>query len=667
MNYLNKKCDTKKMSLKNNRYIQHIIIFCLILLGLYFLEWLWYPTYQAPMVQNPDLCLEYLKEGRLYGGDPYCFQGPFIYILIFLFDLLFSSIPIGTSIFYFISLFLIGYLFTKIKEKETGKESLFFVYLITLFLFGKVFISDFASIPATLFLLCGFYILFYKENTWKYLMTGIFFSFAMLSKPHNTPLVIAPAILFHFVREYLKWKKHEIMSFRQLLLFLKERWKNIALLFAPIFVLFFSAIAFLNHFLIYNYIIHTYNPVVQTYTSMINELVTFTYWYNGLFLLLYLGIFVSGLRLVFYKKIDLFSFVACISFPILILLVGNKFGLYKLIDQYRYILPLAPFYCMNIFCFVEEFKKDYNKKALYCVLGLIFTFLFIFYMTIGGLTVLDIFQNHGINDQKFLDRVKYDVERPLTMLPETEGKILVERDYFHRYDLLFDENPYEYVSEDDFQDYYEQREESANNPDMAVAKNFIEIGLLDSLEPYIHKTSVNKDMLANELRAGEYSTILLGPYVNNYAKFLKATSLPPIYCRISVPFIIEGDPKQTNQFIFIYFEDNTMCTSFIQTMQEYYTTEFNPLCARGEWYIKIINDSMEYNGVPLEQTCTNKSQLYLLNNRVKIESLFFCILLMGYISYGAGIAVKNHRQKKSTNNKTAGDTQSEETPQKDSV
>ena len=76
---------------------------------------------------------------------------------------------------------------------------------------------------------------------------------------------------------------------------------------------------------------------------------------------------------------------------------------------------------------------------------------------------------------------------------------------------------------------------------------------------------------------------------------------------------------------------------------------------------------MKYNEAPLNQTCSNKSQLYLLNNRVKIESLFFCILLVGYISYGVGIAVKNHRQKKSTNNKTADDTQSEETQQKDSV
>ncbi|MBI5003189.1 hypothetical protein HZC31_07420 [Candidatus Woesearchaeota archaeon] len=551
------------------------------------------------------------------------------------------------------------------KKKETGKESLFFVYFITLFLFGKT--SDITSISATLFLIFGVYTLYYKENTWKYLVSGIFFSFALFSKPHNTPLVAAPTILFYFITSYLLWRKEEKVTITEILLFLKEQRKNIMLLFAPIFILFLSAILFLNHFLIYNYIIHTYNPVVQTYTSMIKELVTFTYWYNGLFLLLYLGIIVSGLRLVFYKKFDLFSFVACISFPVLILLVGNKFGLYKLIDQYRYILPLAPFYCMNIFCFVEEFKRDYNKKALYCILGMIFTFLFIVYITLGGLTVRDIFQNHGINDQKFLDRIKYDVERPLTMLPETEGKILVERDYFHRYDLLFNENPYEHVSESNFTDYYEQQENSINDTDMAVAGNFITIGLLDSLEPYIHNVTINRKILAKDLRAGEYSTIILGPYVNNYANFLKTTSLPPIYCRISAPFIIEGDPKQTNQFIFIYFEDNSLCTSFIETMQEYYTTEFNTLCARGELYIQIINDSMEYNGVPLEQTCSNKSQLYLLNNSIKIESLFFCILLIGYISYGVGIAVKNHRSKNPTNNKTAGDTQSEETQEKDSV
>lgn len=90
------------MASKDIKFIQHIIIFCVILFLLYSLQWLWYPSYQAPAIQHQDICMDYLKEGRLYGGDPYCFQGPFVYILIFLFDFVFRSIPLGINIFYIV-------------------------------------------------------------------------------------------------------------------------------------------------------------------------------------------------------------------------------------------------------------------------------------------------------------------------------------------------------------------------------------------------------------------------------------------------------------------------------------------------------------------------------------------------------------------------------------
>lgn len=653
------------MTSKYATSIKHILLFCAILFLLYSIEWLWYPSFSAPTTQNPDLCLDFLKQGKLYGGDPYCFQGPFIYVLLFFFSLLLPSLSVGTTIFYFLSLLITSYLLIQIQKKETGKENMLFVYFIALFLLGRGF-TDISTASATLFALLGFYLFYYTSLKWKYFIAGLFFSFALLSKQHNTPLVIGPAILFYFGRKYFLWKKEEKRTSMDIIPFLKSQKKNIIMLFAPILFFFLLAIIFLNHFLLYNYIIHLYNPVVQTYGSMIKELVTFTYWYNGLFLLLYLGIFISALRFVFYKKFDLFSFVACVSFPILVLLVGNKFSLYKLIDQYRYIIPLAPFYVMNIFCFVEEFKKNYNKKALCCVLGIIITFLFIFYMTIGGLTVFDILENHGINDQKFLDRIKYDVERPLLYLPETEGKILVEYDYFHRYDLLFDETPYKYVHEEDFQDYYKEREKSANDPDMAVAENFIKIGLLDTLTSYFHNATINRAILLDDLLAGAYPTLLVGPYVNDYAKFLKDADTSFYTCKISMPLIIEGNTERSSQFVLIYFKDKKTCSSFAKIMQEYYMAEFNTLCARGESYIKIISDSMEYNDVPLTQSCTNKKQLYLINNRIKLDSLFFCMLLIGYITYCFVLALKK-KQQNVTNNKTAADTQTEETQQKDST
>lgn len=198
---------------------------------------------------------------------------------------------------------------------------------------------------------------------------------------------------------------------------------------------------------------------------------------------------------------------------------------------------------------------------------------------------------------------------------------------------------------------------------MAVAGNFIKIGILNSLNPYIQNTPANISEYIEALKVGNYPIILAGPYVTSFETFLIKIGIIPYYCKVELPFLREGESKMENNFKFIYFLDQEKCLSFIEAAHSYYTAEFDSLCARGEEFIQIINTAMTTDNAPLTKSCSNKSKLYLLNNPLKIQSLFLCVILITYISMQLGKTVKNKRAP--TNNIKRDDKENVATPKRD--
>jgi len=89
-----------------------------------------------------DLCLKYLSEGTLYGGQPYCGQGPITYVFLFLTRIFtggeYSQV---TFALFFLALHLISLLLIfSITKKETGRELYLLptlIYISTIFLFVR--------------------------------------------------------------------------------------------------------------------------------------------------------------------------------------------------------------------------------------------------------------------------------------------------------------------------------------------------------------------------------------------------------------------------------------------------------------------------------------------------------------------------------------------------
>lgn len=629
------------MDIKERKhFIIFIFVFVIIFAILYAVQWIGYPSFDPPLLQHHDICMKHIKEWTLYSGDPYCFQSPISYIFAGLFSLISKNFSKVNLIFYFITLFIITYIACVIKRKETGNDFIFLFCFLFLFLFAKYLSFQLATNVAAFFLITGFYVLDYTTLRWKYPLSGLLFGLALFSKSHNTPLIVGPIILFHFY--YLYNKQIKLSLTKDIFHFFREqKSKIIGICLPPLFL--FTLLLFLfPGFINYNYIIHLYYHPLQSYPSIIFELVTFTYWYNGLFLLLYLSLFISLLRLIFYKKFDVFSFIATISFLVLVIFDAHKAGLYKLIDEYRYFLLLMPFYLINVFKFASEFREAYKKKCAILLFIFVVVLFYIFYITLGGLTINDFIKNEGINDEKLLQRIQLEVEIPLLSIPKQEGKILVYENYSQRYSLLFEgNNPFLFVSDGDFINYFPDMSILSLNPDMAIASNFVEAGITDSLEPYMHDIYPDKAYHTKQLQQGAYSLIIYGSDERFFDFLTSNNDVVGHYCSIRVPFLVERTSEYLYFFRGILFKDFKQCNAFLEEVNKYYRDNFDVFCQRGKKFIEIIQNQIERNGIVFDKKCNSNKQLILVNSPLRFQALFFSFLLTCYL---VGVLVKGWKR-----------------------
>jgi hypothetical protein len=129
-------------------------------------------------------CLELLFSGTLYGGQPYCMQGPFLYHSLSMVYLLFSDHLYYS--FSFVGIFLnttILYFSRLIIEKET-KQKVFlgFILLYAAVVYFHFLSSLWGMLISTLFFMVGLYLLFYTNMKYKELFSVLFFFLAIFTK-----------------------------------------------------------------------------------------------------------------------------------------------------------------------------------------------------------------------------------------------------------------------------------------------------------------------------------------------------------------------------------------------------------------------------------------------------------------------------------------------------
>ena len=188
----------RKMMPFFKRYNTHTLFLSLGFLFLIFVTYLKYPDFlNVRLMQDRFfICFDYIAQGTLYSGQPYCAQGPaLLYSLYGVYRLFGEHLYLAMS---FLGVFLnlwILFLMRLIIEKETQQKVFFSLLIVyTLVLYFPILSSLYGMLLSTFFFLLGVYVFLYLPfNQYiSYGLAGFFFFLALFSKF----TVFIPLILF---------------------------------------------------------------------------------------------------------------------------------------------------------------------------------------------------------------------------------------------------------------------------------------------------------------------------------------------------------------------------------------------------------------------------------------------------------------------------------------
>jgi hypothetical protein len=571
----------RKIILFFKRYNTHTLFLSLGFLFLVFVTYLKYPDFlNVRLMQDRFfVCFEYIAQGVLYNGQPYCAQGPvLLYSLYGIYRLFGEHLYLAIS---FVGVLLnLGILFLMrlIIEKET-KQKVFLSLLIvyTFVLYFPIMSSLYGMLLSTFFFLLGFYVFQYSSSKVSYGLAGFFFSLALFSKF----TVFIPLLLF---LAFILGKKL-IVSFRSapsLLSALRLSFVSsqsyfgpfLAGLFVPFFVLFFIFPSILS----YSAFSHSINPSSNYGSAFFGILSQFNFlplfssslpfytFFSFIFIILF-----SVSFFVFFLRRDVFSFLASFATLFSLLKFFQVNGGATIIEYYfalHYVFFIFVFYFLF---FKIRFTSLSPKRVCFIVLLLVFLLLIPFFLHFfqevqmqkarsvseGGLEFLSslelpfLFENipSAIAFQKFLPEFSY-VSKNVT---------IVREDYF------------------DWDSHYSPRLVQLGVS--SVPPDFLE-------ERWISDSSLTA--LSEGLVEGKFGTLVLTSLgERNIHKSLREAELflTENPCVVHVPLFIEHDyyflGTNRHKIIAVFLNNRDVCAQYQLFLLDYYTDHYEDLCSLG--------------------------------------------------------------------------------------
>jgi hypothetical protein len=186
--------------LKQNAFFALYVIVLLVLL------WYLWPSTFGIGGGGWWVCLDYVSKGTLYGGQPYCAQGPVIYYVGYAFDEAFGWIHTDLPLA-ILSIASNAIIFI-ITKKILRREGLYHPYLYPLLYALMVyrFMSDVTSMLSSAFFIVGFWLFYGYEGRYRLWGSGSAFTLAIFTK-YMAALPIAITIAYVvFFREGIRFK-----------------------------------------------------------------------------------------------------------------------------------------------------------------------------------------------------------------------------------------------------------------------------------------------------------------------------------------------------------------------------------------------------------------------------------------------------------------------------
>ncbi len=552
-------------------------------------------------------CLDFLKSGTLYGGQPYCIQGPMLYLTMLLADTLLSlqNMILIISLIHAVTIMLLY----KIVKKETGKS--WFAYFLLVFFMYMFLIYDllaFADLPtelALVFVTAGTYCLYYMKGKSTDILAGMFFALAVFSKL-TAVFPCSIVILFYLFRSgFFKFSGHRPGI-------ALSRWKCLRI-FLPIAIVAVLFILAFPHMLTYIYFAPqaggvanpaSYHPPpgaprigyvasalysIQYLTYLKLEpsdiAIKFIYLFSAAALIIVLLIKTGILRKQHatspgrqgnHFSIAMMSSVVVIALAILFITTGAVYGTGQ-ITWIRYIATVIIFF---IPLSIVSINAMNNKKIrIAAVIAVIALFVL---LGISSKTVRDISNIQYKEDALKLDSL---IEGIYPLVPHQDGMLLlgnrrIAEEYFSQYgnqSVIF---KYKMM------------------PDIDYSPGLEAVGAAN-------RTAFDIEVFGNiskEVDNGTFSLIEYGPFTpdENYLGFLlnhyNKIALANDYCAFILP-VQEHRQYNSNHFTALFLRDKSQCDQMQSLLLDYYRSNLGKICELDSGSANMIKFVLSNDGI----------------------------------------------------------------------
>ncbi|MBS3101218.1 hypothetical protein J4204_03725 [Candidatus Woesearchaeota archaeon] len=515
------------------------------------------------------VCLDYMGQGTLYGGQPFCEQGgPFLYLPQLIFKKLFGNFQILTGIMIAILYIVTLFLMTRISKKETGKPNYAFIGLLVL-AWLYPWSSSYNYPFGGMILFFGFYILYYSALRFKEIIAGILFAVAAYVNIAMLMPIFIIAAFYAFRAGLIKIERNESKNIK-----ISIRYKkilNIFIIFIP--VLLFSILFRLMYPNIFKYMIfaHLESPVF-TFWQALKDMIPFWYVNQSVFIVYVALVFCF---LLFIKTFSVIPVLGALEFWVLLNDHQHFGGLYFGRNHFLTFL----FIILTFAILKEKVKRaSFERAALYCGL-----FLVIVYPAIVPLPFAHDFIDKKLNTG--ISNFQKEIGYGINFVPKQDGNILAEYpELLTSYDFDFDRERLDVASDTEYR----------INIDEFSGPRLAKLGVTNltgwsALKLDEAKAKANEERLA-EIRSlmhvKNYSMIAIGPRSGATLIAQAFEGMPPgfksQYCRLIVPNM-EHLPVTSIHIATLYLKDIQDCQTTFVRMVDYYGRIFDRICKKSRF------------------------------------------------------------------------------------
>ncbi len=584
------------------------------------------------------ICIDYMNEGTLWSGQPHCEGAILPFVVLWGLDMLVGRELVQIAVIIFST--LISAMFFWVLWKVVQKEDLDNNPVWPLLLFGLLFyintIITLESILNSFFFFIAYYILFYREESWKYYAVGFFLFLSMISKI-NVIIQIA-FLLWWYAYEKRVWyfenKKLKLSINKEVLIgYIK--------VFVPIIIGFIILNMLYDYFWIYSWHVFTNQTIALSIFQTLKEMILPAFdKIEPLYVIEMLGI--AFATYLWIKERKTYALLAGPCFFLAIFFIVRAFGITSALGV-RYWSVMLPFAVLVLL----KIKQTWTTKLLKPVMigMLLVVVLYPGFYTgpfqlkddlsyLDSWNIIDKSTSAWQEKDTFIKQIHYGY----SIVPEQGGKILIEDDpaVFKRSIVSFGANiPYDQID-------FLTKKYMESHPDVWGFPRYEEL-LGENLIYNPESTDLNEKEkeIVEKINAEYYSLIIYGPpewaITQRLMSNLNNESLAG-YCRVLVPNNV-WLTKDGWHFSYFIFKEQADCDEMLQKMYFYFDQQFMDICTKDKETANMIATVMLQNNLPWTKQCNDGGDsLEFFKRGIGIKKVEFMVMILlfmlPFIYYG---------------------------------